>query len=85
MDFRLLLPLPLQRLQHILDLIVAMRPSDSFDRIPGTCKHRLAVLVTRLFRAAADARNADAVHSDFLRIHLLPTAVFRRLMQGEAG
>lgn len=32
-------------------------------------------------RAAANARNPDVVHSAFLRIHLLPTAVLRRVVR----
>lgn len=61
-----------------------MQPSEIFDPVPGNCLHSLIIVLISLFRAAADARDQDAVLSAILRIHLLSTDVLRSLMRGEA-
>eukprot|EP00177_Eucheuma_denticulatum_P006040 GFKZ01011016.1.p1 GENE.GFKZ01011016.1~~GFKZ01011016.1.p1 ORF type:complete len:214 (-),score=1.68 GFKZ01011016.1:1940-2581(-) len=51
------------------------RPSDIFDSMPATCIQSLAVLRIPLLRAASRARNADAVHSEFLLFQIPPNVV----------
>eukprot|EP00177_Eucheuma_denticulatum_P002066 GFKZ01003695.1.p1 GENE.GFKZ01003695.1~~GFKZ01003695.1.p1 ORF type:complete len:345 (+),score=3.40 GFKZ01003695.1:241-1275(+) len=66
-------------------LHTSLRPSGIFDRILASCLPDLAILLIRLFQAASNAHNPDAVHIAFLRIHFLPTAILRRLLRGEPG
>eukprot|EP00177_Eucheuma_denticulatum_P004950 GFKZ01008997.1.p1 GENE.GFKZ01008997.1~~GFKZ01008997.1.p1 ORF type:complete len:123 (-),score=1.71 GFKZ01008997.1:466-834(-) len=60
------------------------RPTDIFDRILTSCIQDLSNLLILHFRAASHAWRDGAIHTAFLRVHLLPTAVLRRRLRGES-
>ena len=62
-----------------------LRPDDIVDRIPLPARHSFTILLIRLVLTAARTQAPDRAHAALLRLHLLPTAVLRRLLRGEPG